>query len=446
MPNNIIPFFVADRPVSLRIIKSSGLHKYDVKVGIMGHANTSKHFQELFRKYPCSDDDFCDIVKGKCSHDYDLQKCSVGSLIRQRTTLACDSGVFTKNGCNREYKDLFEIYRNMNADYGIIIDHLKDAYKTIKSASDALKEYKKNNYSFKLMGVAQGNTPEEYLECYDDLKKMGYKHIAIGGLLKKFENTARYAKVRDETFLYNVIKKIRDKYPDDWLFVLGCYHPKRHDKFNELNVFGGDYKGWIFNYEKKPLLSVEAAQKDRFLQIHKYIESRIYKRLNGSFNDLLILSCSQTKIKNTDMLPAIERYDGPSYKVLRKIMNSSNYNNSLDIAIISAKYGLLQPDDIIEDYDLKMNKDIAESLNNEVVEELRKQISNNKYENIFLNIGSDYKLAVDGFNKRLPRNTEILYANGKIGEKLSQMKKWLEERHIKDKTSCAIIRNENIVR
>lgn len=427
----IIPFFVADRLASLRIIKSSGLHKYDVKVGIMGHANTSKHFQELFKKYPCSDDDFCDLVKGLCPYDHNLNKCSTGLLIKSRTVRACDSGVFTKNGCDRNYKDLFEIYQNMDADYGIIIDFLKDKEKTIESASDALKEYKKKEYSFKLIGVAQGNTPEEYLECYNGLRKMGYKHIAIGGLLKKLENTARYTKVRDETFVYNILKTIRDIYPDDWLFVLGCYHPKRHDKFNELNVFGGDYKGWIFNYEKKPSLTVEAAQKDRFIQIHKYIESRIYKRLTGSFNDLLILSCSQTKIKNKDLLPAIERYNGPSYKVLRKIMNSSNYNNSLDIAIISAKYGLLQPHEKIEDYDLKMNKEIAESLNNKVVEELRKQISNNKYENIFINIGSDYNLAVDGFNKKLPRNTEILYAKGKIGERLSQMKKWLEERHIR---------------
>ncbi len=63
MANHIIPFFVADRLASLRILKSSGLDEYNVKVGIMGHANTSKHFQELFKKYPCSDDDFCDLVK-----------------------------------------------------------------------------------------------------------------------------------------------------------------------------------------------------------------------------------------------------------------------------------------------------------------------------------------------------------------------------------------------
>lgn len=427
----VIPFFVADRLVSLRIIKSSGLHKYDVRVGIMGHANTSKHFQELFRKYPCSDDDFCDLVDGSCPYDHDLNKCSVGSLIKSRTVRACDSGVFTKNGCDRNYRDLFKIYQNMDADYGIIIDFLKDKKKTIKSASDALREYKKNDYSFKLIGVAQGNTPEEYLECYNSLKKMGYKHIAIGGLLKKLENTARYTKVRDETFLNNILKTIRDIYPDDWLFVLGCYHPKRHDKFNELNVFGGDYKGWIFNYKKNPSLSVEAAQKDRFLQVQEYIESKIYKKLSGSFNDLLIISCSQKKVTNPNLLPAIERYDGPSYKVLRKIMNRSDYNNSLDIAIISAKYGLLNPNEMIRDYDLKMNAKIAATIQKKVVSALRKQILKKKYENIFINMGENYMLAIDGFDKNMQSKPKIEYAKGKIGERLSKMKKWLEDRHIK---------------
>ncbi len=64
-------------------------------------------------------------------------------------------------------------------------------------------------------------------------------------------------------------------------------------------------------------------------------------------------------------------------------------------------------------------------------QKLRRQISNKKYENIFINVGNDYKLAMDGFDKNMPKNTKLIYADGKIGERLSQMKKWLEERHIK---------------
>ncbi len=433
MKESIIPFFVADRLASLRILKSSGLHKYNVKVGIMGHTNTSKHFQDLFRIYPCTDDEFCDVIKDSCPYNYNLKKCPAGSSIRERTVRACDSGVFTKNGCGRSYNDLFEIYQNMGADYGIIIDYLKDKEKTIKSAAEALEEYRKREYHFKLIGVTQGNTPKEYLECYNELRKMGFKNIAVGGLLKKLKNTARYTRVRDETFLFKVLKTIRKEYPDDWLFVLGCYHPKRHDKFNELNIFGGDYKGWIFNYEKKPHLNAEDAQKDRFIQVHEYIETKIYKKLDGSFNDLLIISCSQKKVKTPVLLPAIERYDGPYYRSLRKIMRRSDYNNSLDVAIISAKYGLLQSYDEIEDYNLKMNADIANIKRDSVAIPLRKQILKKKYENIFINLGKDYLLAIKGFDKNLQLKINFRYADGKIGKRLSQMKKWLEERHIKSK-------------
>ncbi|MFA4934284.1 MAG: hypothetical protein WC568_00455 [Candidatus Methanoperedens sp.] len=40
-------------------------------------------------------------------------------------------------------------------------------------------------------------------------------------------------------------------------------------------------------------------------------------------------------------------------------------------------------------------------------------------------------MAIDGFNKNLRSKPTIVYANGKIGEKLSKMKIWLEERHLK---------------
>ena len=38
-------------------------------------------------------------------------------------------------------------------------------------------------------------------------------------------------------------------------------------------------------------------------------------------NYLLIISCSQRKVETSEPLPALERYDGPTYRTLRKAMH-----------------------------------------------------------------------------------------------------------------------------
>jgi hypothetical protein len=90
----------------------------------------------------------------------------------------------------------------------------------------------------------------EYLECYRRLKELGYRNIAVGGLLQKKERSARYLHVGNEDLLEEVLKKIRIEFDPKWLFVLGCLHPSRLAMFNELNVWG-DYKGWIFEYKTR---------------------------------------------------------------------------------------------------------------------------------------------------------------------------------------------------
>ena len=64
-------------------------------------------------------------------------------------------------------------------------------------------------------------------------------------------------------------------------------------------------------------------------------------------NYLLIISCSQRKVETSEPLPALERYDGPTYRTLRKAMHEGRIPKNLDVLIISAKYGLIGSD-IIE--------------------------------------------------------------------------------------------------
>jgi len=240
MKNHIIPFFVVDRPASLLILKGVLLKFPHIKIGIMTHAFTSKNLWQMFKDFP-----------------YNLPLLYEDpSLLKNEDQLAeslvkmTDSGIFGKNVRTIDYEELFRRYNQMGTDFGIMIDVLRDSKATLKSAQRALKIYDKGKYKFKLVAVAQGKTLEEYLECYEKLSR-NFEFIAVGGLLKKLENSARYVRVRDEEFLFRVLESIRAEFRPKWLFVLGCYHPKRHTRFEAMKVWGSDYKGWIFNYKQK---------------------------------------------------------------------------------------------------------------------------------------------------------------------------------------------------
>src|SRR5579875_27256 len=248
---SVVPFFVADRPMSLRLLKGLPLQNYpNARIGIMAHANTSLNFQHAFHEYPCDNFDYCDAVRGRCHHKDGISGCPVRRHILDHTIKMCDSGIFTREGATLNYQQLFEAYVRMGVEYGIIIDVFLDPISTLKSAKEALQAYESFKGKFKLVGVAQGTKEDEYIKNYEDLKALGYTYIAIGGLLRKVEKTARYAQVRDEDFMYKVLSRLREAYPDDWLFALGSFHPNRLVRFRELNTWG-DYKGWIFQYEKR---------------------------------------------------------------------------------------------------------------------------------------------------------------------------------------------------
>src|SRR5579875_2571711 len=254
-----IPFFVADRPMSLRLLKGLPLQEYpDVQIGIMAHANTTESFQHAFRKYPCEDLDFCDAIGGPCQYKGNIDACPLRSHILKHTVKMCDSGIFTREGATLTYEQLFEAYIRMDVKYGIIIDVFRNPEETLKSAKEALEVYKgfrerilashPEKEIFALVAVAQGKNVDQYLQNYADLKNLGYTYIAVGGLLHKIENSARFTKVHSEEVMDDVLKKLRKKYPGDWLFALGCFHPNRLDKFRALDIWG-DYKGWIFQYK-----------------------------------------------------------------------------------------------------------------------------------------------------------------------------------------------------
>src|SRR5690242_19808152 len=85
---------------------------------------------------------------------------------------------------------------------------------------------------------------------------------------------------------------------------------------------------------------------------------------------LLILSCSQRKRVTQDTLPAIKRYDGPAFRVLRRYLQCKSLDTP-EIRILSAEYGLISQEQPITCYDRKMTAQRAEELRPRVLAELK---------------------------------------------------------------------------
>ena len=142
---------------------------------------------------------------------------------------------------------------------------------------------------------------------------------------------------------------------------------------------------------------------------------------------LLLVSCSQRKNSDSGLLPAIERYDGVNFRVLRKAQREGYFAENLDILILSAKYGLIESDYPIEDYECKMTEGRALILQSEVSSSLDSHLNRNDYREIFLNLGKTYLIAIELSDGIRRADQRILYTTGGIGCKMSQMKKWLYE-------------------
>lgn len=113
----------------------------------------------------------------------------------------------------------------------------------------------------------------------------------------------------------------------------------------------------------------------------------------GSNRRLLILSCSATKRADDDQIPALERYDGSTYQVLRNYLRQSVWPASLSIAVLSAKHGLIGGLAQIKGYDERMTRDRADGWKAASTKTLRDW--GGQYDSVSLLLGKDYLRALE---------------------------------------------------
>lgn len=139
---------------------------------------------------------------------------------------------------------------------------------------------------------------------------------------------------------------------------------------------------------------------------------------------LLILSCSKAKSVTGQSVPAIDLYNGPAFRVLRRYISSSDLSAELDIVILSAKHGFISSSKVIASYDQRMRRDtVLPSAT------LRHQLAafttGKRYSKVFVSLGADYVSRLPELETVLAGHPSILIAKGRIGEKLHSLKEWL---------------------
>jgi len=139
---------------------------------------------------------------------------------------------------------------------------------------------------------------------------------------------------------------------------------------------------------------------------------------------LLILACSQRKRPDQSLLPAIERYNGPAFQIVRKFLRTHPVEaQSLKIYVLSAKFGLIPASQPTPIYNQRMTLNQAQKLRPNALRKLERLLPNcNK---LFINLGQIYWQALAGHEVIIPANISPVIAQGSSGRRQVELRDWL---------------------
>lgn len=140
---------------------------------------------------------------------------------------------------------------------------------------------------------------------------------------------------------------------------------------------------------------------------------------------LLILACGASKRTDAGNLPAISRYDGSPFRTLRKALAGLDQEQRPAVLILSAEFGLIAADAPIPNYNRRMTPARALALCTPVREALALALAGGSYDETLINLGADYLPALPLDPETIAQLGTLTYTRGGIGERMSQMKKWL---------------------
>jgi hypothetical protein len=143
----------------------------------------------------------------------------------------------------------------------------------------------------------------------------------------------------------------------------------------------------------------------------------------------LFLSCSKRKLPEARPLPAIKRYDGPCFRVLRNYLRAVG-EDTLLVWILSAEHGLIKGHDPILSYNRTMTPRRADVLRTSILATFAAALRTAPFDEAFVCMGATYVRAMSDCWQFLPDSIKVCHARGSIGCQASQLKAWLYQENI----------------
>jgi hypothetical protein len=137
---------------------------------------------------------------------------------------------------------------------------------------------------------------------------------------------------------------------------------------------------------------------------------------------LLLLSCSQRKRRTRRALAAIELYDGPAFRILRRYL-SGRPTAQTDVLIVSAKWGVISGDTPLPNYDRRMTASRLREIRPLVITKLREVFECVPYSDVFISMSENYLQVIQGLPKIA--DVPIYTARGGRARRLSALYDWL---------------------
>lgn len=138
----------------------------------------------------------------------------------------------------------------------------------------------------------------------------------------------------------------------------------------------------------------------------------------------MILGCSRRKRPGEGLLPAVERYDGPAFHVLRRFLRERP-SEAPEVLILSAEYGLIPRDVPIAAYDRRMTPARARELRPLVLAELDRIIGVQACHEILIFAGRQYLAALSMDDASPVPGLNARTCAGTLGRKLAELHDWL---------------------